>query len=146
MRRLHLFLILAALLACACVSSPSPETPATAGGPVFRTYPALAEFGVRILEAPEKADVGPVASILAACGPEILLQFSVSYSGPPDTSGGMTRLERTAEGHRYRLAFPESGEYRVILSARRRDDPPDAFRPAAEWTFQIGRASCRERV
>lgn len=149
MRRSHLIPVLAALLAGACVSSPAPEAPAGSAGTVsppggpartaalsFRTYPALAEFGVRILEAPEGAEVGPVASILAACGPGVLLQFSVSCSGPPDASGGMTRMEPSGEGFRYRIAFPRSGEYRVTLSARRRDDPVTAFRTVAEWDFR----------
>ena len=147
MRQRSLVPVLAAFLAAACVSSPAPETPAGPSGPVppvgvrpsgpaFRTYPALAEFGVRILEAPEGAEVGPVASIAAACGPEVLLQFTVSYAGPPDTSGGMTRMEPSGEGLRYRIAFPRSGEYRVSLSARRRDDPGAAFRTVAEWDLR----------
>ncbi len=118
------------------VPAAGPRAGMASPAPWSRRLPAFGEFGIRIVEAPRTAEVGSTALFVAACGPDIELRFSVSYSGPPKPAGTMTRLEVSGGEWRFRLAFPSSGEYRVILAARRKGPVEGEFSEVADWSLR----------
>ena len=114
-------------------AAPAGRPAAAAGSGWFREYPALKEYGLAVVEAPGQDTVGAETLIVVSSDQELELSAAVWRPGSTTSVGGATRVERTGNTWRCRVAFPESGEYSLSIGVRRPGAGEKTYRGAAEW-------------
>ncbi len=99
----------------------------------FTEYSTLNEYGLTVVEAPKENIVGPETLIVVSSDQDLELSAAVWRPGSNISIGGMTSIEKIGGTWRCRVAFPESGEFRVTLSVRRPGASDPYYTGAAEW-------------
>ena len=113
--------------------STAPARQAEDAGDWFVEYPTLREYGLTIVDAPRQKTVGAQTLIVIYSAGDLELIASVFRPGSNTSVGGMTEVEHSGDTWLCRIAFPESGEFEVMLLARRVAEEENSFHGMAEW-------------
>jgi len=111
----------------------APAGSAARAGDWFIEYPTLRAYGLTIVEAPRGNSVGAETLIVVSSSEKLDLIASVFRPGSTTSVSGMTQVKRSGDTWRCRIAFPESDDFQVVLSARRPTDEQNTYHGVAEW-------------
>ena len=102
----------------------------------FVEYPTLKEYGLTILEAPKQNIVAAETLIVVSSDQDIELLAMLFRPDSNSSIVGMTNVEKDCQTWRCTVKFPETGEFRVFIAARRPNDPGTHYTGVAEWRLR----------